>query len=279
MAAPNYEQVQSFGYVTDQLKQAAIDEFTAETAGMTDFDEIMAEAVRIAEKFSILGSELGAQWYDLCAELAGVQVEAAELHAMDQEALESAARSTAAASHEPTVRDTFNYYLQNVINESIRATGDANLWRDYERGVKGGRWARVPVGDTCAWCLMLASQGAWYVSEKSALGKEAGHYHRGCDCKAVYYADPESIKGYENLGKYKSMYYAAEDARIANARGREKYPEELAKRVKDGKALHEKREEEKKQKALERGEEYKENPWTKYNETLIVMRYQNKGLK
>lgn len=272
MATPNYEQIQSFGYVTDQLKQAAIDEFAAETAGMTDFDEIMAEAVRIAEKFSVLGSELGAQWYDLCAELAGVQVEAAELHAMDQEALESAARSTAAASHEPTVRDTFNYYLQNVINESIRATGDANLWRDYERGVKGGRWARVPVGDTCAWCLMLASQGAWYVSEKSALREDAGKYHRGCDCKAVYYADPESIQGYENLGKYKQMYYAAEDARIANARGREKYPEELAKRVSDAKKLHKERVAE----AEKRGEEPPE--WTKYNETLIVMRYKY-GLK
>lgn len=55
-----------------------------------------------------------------------------------------------------------------------------NVRRDPARP----RWARVPVGKTCAWCLMLASRGARYRSRESAGG--AGQYHGGsCDCQPV----------------------------------------------------------------------------------------------
>lgn len=45
------------------------------------------------------------------------------------------------------------------------------------------RFARVPVGKTCAWCLMLASRGAAYRSAESAGA--AGQYHNDCDCQPV----------------------------------------------------------------------------------------------
>ena len=125
---------------------------------------------------------------------------------------------------------------------------------------------------------MLASQGAWYLSKESALGNNGGHYHDGCDCVAVYHADADNIPNYNNLLRYKRMYYDAENARVANKNGNKKYDEELQERVDRAKAQHAEREAAKKQKAIERGEEYEENPWTRYNETLIVMRYQN-GLK
>ncbi len=43
-------------------------------------------------------------------------------------------------------------------------------------------WARVTVGDSCAFCLMLAGRGAVYRSAETAAGKR---YHTGCDCIAV----------------------------------------------------------------------------------------------
>ena len=271
MAAPNYEQIQSFNRVKSQLTEAAVDELLGEMYDGITVDEIISEATRIAVKYAYLGAELGAQWYELCSELAGIDIEPAMVGEVDAEALEAKAH---AALNRPestigeTAQQVFNSYLQNVINESIRTTGNANLWRDYERGLAGGRWARVPVGDTCAWCLMLASQGAWYLSEESALGREAGHYHDGCNCTAVYHADPDSIRGYENLGKYKAMYYEADNARIANNKGREKYPEELAQRIARAKAEH--------QLKYDAGETDKK--WTVYNEDMIVMRYKY-GLK
>src|SRR5699024_12870002 len=45
------------------------------------------------------------------------------------------------------------------------------------------RFARVPVGKTCAWCFMLASRGPVYKSAKTAGA--AGQYHAQCDCQPV----------------------------------------------------------------------------------------------
>lgn len=278
MAAPNYEQIQSFGNVTEQLKQAAVDEFMEYVYEGMSVEEVIDAAATVAAKYSYLGCELGAQWYDLCSELAGVDAEPAELPDVDDETIKGRTRNAFEKSQQPTVQAIFNDFIQNVINDSIRTTGSANLWRDYERGIAGGRWCRVPVGDTCAWCMMLASQGAWYLSEESALGASPDHYHEGCDCKAVYHADAESIQGYSDLVKYKTMYYDADNDRRANASGREKYPEELSDRVNAAKARHELLEEKKQLEADERGEDYTKKPWTVYNEDMIVMRYKY-GLK
>lgn len=271
MAAPNFEQIQSFNHVKSQLTEVAVDELLGEMYDGITVEEIIAEATRIAEKYAYLGAELGAQWYELCSELAGIEIEPAIVDEVDVEALEAKAQRTLDRS-ESTVAETaqqvFNSYLQNVINDSIRTTGNANLWRDYERGLAGGRWCRVPVGDTCAWCLMLASQGAWYLSEESALGREAGHYHDDCNCTAVYHADPDSIAGYSNLGRYKEMYYDADNIRRANASGQEDYPEELQSRIERAKAEHKAK--------YDAGETDKK--WTVYNEDMIVMRYKY-GLK
>lgn len=260
------------------MVEAATEEFLSSVTLGMGYEAVIELAVAVAEKFAFLGSELGAQWYDLCTQLAGIDAEPAELRQSDPEGLRAKAESTVSRSQEPFAK-TFEYYMQNVINDSIRMTGDANLKRDYYRGLTPGKWARVPVGKTCAWCLMLASQGAWYVSEESALGKEAGHFHSGCDCKAVYHADPESIKGYSaQLGEYKSMYYDAENTRLANDLGREPYPEELQKRIDEAEKRHEMREEQKQREAEERGEEYEKKPWTVYNEDMVIMR-EKYGLK
>lgn len=269
MATPNYEQIQSFGNVTEQLKQAAIDEFMEYVYDGMTIDELVDAATNVAMKFNNLGCELGAQWYDLCSELAGLDVEAAYLPEVDETAIAERAKSFAdRVPPDSFISDAFNYFLQNEIEKSIRITGDANLWRDYERGMAGGKWARVPVGDTCAWCLMLASQGAWYLSEKSALRGHAGKYHDGCNCIAVYHADAESIQGYEALAKYKSMYYEAENTRIANETGRVFYDDELKDRIVKARAVHDAK--------FEAGET--DERWTEYNETMIVMRYKY-GLK
>lgn len=278
MATPSYDQILSFGETRTQLVECAIEEFNYWLKQDLTKDELIQIASAIGEKYGLLASELGAQWYDLCTQLAGVDAEPAELSTMDSESIAASANAAATRAESGIIAEAFGNYLQNVINESIRKTGDANLWRDYERGLTGGRWCRVPVGETCAWCLMLASQGAWYVSRKSALGETADHYHRDCNCIAVYHADAESIKGYKELERYKNIYYDAENTNTANALGRDPYPEELAQRIQRAKALHSEREDERERAAQERGEEYKRTPWTRYNEDMIIIRYKY-GLK
>nr|DAK34661.1 MAG TPA: minor capsid protein [Caudoviricetes sp.] len=45
-------------------------------------------------------------------------------------------------------------------------------------------YARVPFGNSCAFCLMLASRGFVYKTETTA-GEDKGHYHARCRCKIV----------------------------------------------------------------------------------------------
>ena len=269
MPAPSFQQVKEFGAVSKQLREAALAEFMEYVYDGMDADEMAEAAANVAAKYSRMGCELGAQWYDICSEAAGLDVEPAEYEDVDIDALTERAHSVVARPGDS--KATLDMFLQNAIAESIRATGYANLWRDYRRGMAGGKWARVPVGDTCAWCLLLASQGAWYISEESALGKHAGHYHDGCDCVAVYHADAESIAGYSALESYKAAYYDAENLVQANADPTNpySYPQALFERIAAAKAEHDAR--------FDEGgtdEEWR----SEYNEALIVMRWQN-GLK
>lgn len=277
MATPSYEQIMSFGAVRTQLVEAAIEEFTYWVQQGLTQEELLQIAETLGMKYGLLGGELGAQWYDLCSQLAEIDAQPAELSTLTNEEI-SARAGAAMGAGEGLVESAFNSYFQNIINDSLRRTGDYNLQRDYERGLTGGGWCRVPVGATCAWCLMLAANGAWYKSEETALGTSPDHYHADCNCVAVYHADAESIRGYGKLGEYKKMYYAADDARIANRNGREEYSEDLAVRVARAKAKHEALEQEKYDAAKERGEYYKKIPWTTTNEDLIVMRHMY-GLK
>ena len=62
------------------------------------------------------------------------------------------------------------------------------------------RFARVPQGgETCRFCLMLASRGAVYLTEHKAGA--VSHYHANCDCKVV----PDFGDGIE--GYDPSVYY------------------------------------------------------------------------
>lgn len=279
MAAPALSQVLAMDAALKKVYENAITEFMDTITPEMSIYEVREVAVAIAAKYQMLGSRLGALWYDVCAELAGLRLDPAELIDIDLEAIE---RKLSSADTEQEITNT----ISEIIKEAMRQTGEAALWRDHRRGLKKGKWCRVPTGDTtCAWCLMLASNGAWYLSEETALGgtpdvieeipingkmqktarftpsdelrDEASHYHANCDCIAVYYADAEDIAGYDALFDYKAMYYAADEARINGD-----YSEEMAARLLAAKAKHERDFLEKKT----------DRPWTKYNATMMLMR-------
>ncbi len=69
------------------------------------------------------------------------------------------------------------------------------------------RFARVPTGsETCPFCIMLASRGFVYASERSA-GK-LDHYHQNCDCRVTPQWGRESYEGYdpdEYLRQYEQL--------------------------------------------------------------------------
>ena len=70
-------------------------------------------------------------------------------------------------------------------------------------------WAWIPQGETCAFCIMLASQGWQPASSQALKGGHAEHIHANCDCMYAVRMTPQTtVEGY-NPSQYKRMYYDA----------------------------------------------------------------------
>lgn len=71
--------------------------------------------------------------------------------------------------------------VRNQVARRANETVISNARRDRKSGV---RFARVPMGsETCDFCMMLASRGFVYHSDKTA--GEFDHFHASCRCKVV----------------------------------------------------------------------------------------------
>ncbi len=86
----------------------------------------------------------------------------------------------------------------------------------------GAEWAWIPRGDTCAFCITLASRGWQRASKRALRNGHAEHVHANCDCTyAVRFDDGLDVEGYDPE-KYRDMYYNADgsspEARINSMR-------------------------------------------------------------
>lgn len=111
--------------------------------------------------------------------------------------------------------DTAQQLVADMIHSVTRLTTQRNMRLDPT----SPRWARVPSGETCAFCLMLASRGFAYTSEKTA-GREM-QYHSDCDCRIVPSWGKQTLKGYDPEGLY-ARYKACADT-VAPMTTRERY--------------------------------------------------------
>lgn len=63
------------------------------------------------------------------------------------------------------------------------------------------RYARVPSGPSCGFCIMLASRGFVYASEETAGA--FSKFHTGCDCSVIAGYEGLKVAGYDYDGMYK----------------------------------------------------------------------------
>lgn len=74
----------------------------------------------------------------------------------------------------------------------------------------GAQFAWIPSGDTCAFCITLASRGWQYASKKAIKNGHAEHIHSHCDCQyAIRFNSSTNVAGYDP-DKYLQMYEDAE---------------------------------------------------------------------
>lgn len=205
---------------TDKLRRidtAAYEEMlkTLAEIGFGDIDAVKRYAYALATKYGEASAALAAEMYDLIAELSGTAVPAAIPAATATYAETSAAISK--------VIDTQNPKL--IAQETGKLVKTAGIDTTMQNAIRDdAEWAWVPVGDTCAFCITLASRGWQPASKKALKGKHATHIHANCDCTyAIKFNESDGVAGYDP-DKYEKIYQSAEGhnstARINSIRRR-----------------------------------------------------------
>ena len=93
--------------------------------------------------------------------------------------------------------DKLRRYMMASMERWVKQGGRDTVTRNVERDPRKPRFARVPQGPTCGWCVMLASRG-WVYSSAEAAG-ELRKYHNDCNCEIVpsWDKDKPIVEGYD----------------------------------------------------------------------------------
>lgn len=174
----------------------------------------------LATKYGEASGALSAAWYDAIAEASGTLLPAAEPAATATYA------ETASAVNGVLKQSQNEEVLGGALERLVKMPGVDTTLHNAIRD--GAEVAWIPSGDTCAFCIALASRGWQTASRKLVKNGHAEHVHANCDCTyQVRYDDGLRVAGYDP-DRYRAMYDAA-DGRSSqdkiNAMRREFYAE------------------------------------------------------
>ena len=94
--------------------------------------------------------------------------------------------------------------VSRLVKRAAADTTVKNAVRD------NAQFAWIPSGDSCAFCLTIASRGWQYASKNSLKNGHAEHIHANCDCQyAIRFDQTSTVHGYDPE-KYREMYDSAE---------------------------------------------------------------------
>ena len=166
--------------------------------GMGDGDALTAYAAALVQKYGEGSAELACQMYDAIAEASGADVPPAE-PAEPADYRETAKMVNATRKSPPL--------LQGGVSRLVKRAGADTTLKNAIRD--GAEWAWVPHGDTCPFCITLASRGWQKASPKALKGDHAEHIHAHCNCEyAVRFDSRTTVAGYDPE-KYLAQYDAA----------------------------------------------------------------------
>lgn len=170
-----------------------------DTHGTGDADALIAYAAALVTKYGEGSAELACQMYDALAEAANAGVPAAE-PAEPADYGEVARMVNATKNQNPA-------NLPNGVSRLVKRAGADTTLKNAVRD--GAEWAWVPHGDTCPFCITLASNGWQKASSKVLKGGHADHIHANCDCEfAIRFDHKTTVAGYDP-DKYLAQYNAA----------------------------------------------------------------------
>ena len=164
--------------------------------GTENTEQLISYAYAVITRYGEGSAELACQMYDALAEAEGMLLPAAE--------------PAATASYGEVARmvhATKNQNPENLPSGVSRLVKRAGADTTLHNAVRdGAQWAWVPHGDTCPFCITLASRGWQTASQKMLKNGHAEHIHSNCDCEfAVRFHSGTSVAGYDPE-KYLKQY-------------------------------------------------------------------------
>lgn len=167
--------------------------------GTGDTDALIAYAHALVTKYGEGSAELACQMYDALAAAARAGVPAAE--PAEPASYGEIARMVQATKASPP-------QMQRGVSRLVKRAGADTTLKNALRD--GAEFAWVPQGDTCAFCLTLASRGWQKASQAAIKGGHAEHIHANCDCEyAIRFDGRSTVAGYDP-DKYLRQYRAAD---------------------------------------------------------------------
>lgn len=170
--------------------------------GIDNAEAIAEYAHALITKYGEGSAELACQMYDAIGQAEGVILPSAvpaPIPAKDE--VERAVLGSFAQS--PTGKVT-----ASIADRYVKLAAEDTMARNAIRD--RAEWAWVPHGDTCAFCITLASRGWQMASKRILRGGHAEHVHAHCDCQfAIRHDGKSNVSGY-NPDKYYQMYKNAE---------------------------------------------------------------------
>ena len=166
--------------------------------GTQDTEALIDYAQALVQKYGEGSAELACQMYDAVAEASGADVPPAE--PADPADYSETAQMVNATKQSPPL-------LQGGVSRLVKRAGADTTLKNAIRD--GAEWAWVPHGDTCPFCITLASRGWQRAGKKALKGDHAQHIHANCDCEyAIRFDSRTTVAGYDP-DKYLEQYHAA----------------------------------------------------------------------
>ena len=170
--------------------------------GFDDTKSLVDYSYQVANTYGTASASLNALMYDTIAEFEGIALPAAEL-------APSPEYGDVAKAVYGTLKTSLNAAeIGGAVSRLVKLTGQDTMLKNAIRDSAEFAW--IPVGETCAFCITLASRGWQPISSKALKNGHAEHIHSNCDCSyMVRHNNSFDVSGYQPV-KYQRMYYDAD---------------------------------------------------------------------
>lgn len=220
---------ESLQIISDDAKIAAKKElwdlvaktdFNGGPQAIKEFRSAVIDIVKaIEDTYGLSSASVGSMFYDWIMSEVELPTSSVDFHAANDEQIKKSVhywmKDIASDTPDPDkfVAGILSFVERTVYHASDIYIADAAK-HAYQDGIKI-KFARVPTGPTCPFCIMLASRGFVYATPETA--GEFKQYHDKCDCRIIAGYDGLQVEGYD----YEKMYEHYKSCRdtVTNAGG------------------------------------------------------------